>query len=173
MPAFNEERFLARMVPGCKKYMGKVVVVDDGSTDRTAMGARKEPQIHSPPAELSACYARWRAGNADEHRYLRDFSLFSGRSGKPPSTQRDAEKNNNPLRSSASSAVNHNHSSFHGGVHMTVTITALWDQLYFHSDTDIHGFTQINGFNNIINIFQPEPATRTYQLQPLQPEAIP
>jgi hypothetical protein len=35
-----------------------------------------------------------------------DFLLFSGRSGKPQSTQRDAEKNNNPLRSSASSAVN-------------------------------------------------------------------
>ena len=37
---------------------------------------------------------------------MRDFLLFSGRSGKPQSTQRDAEKNNNPLRSSASSAVN-------------------------------------------------------------------
>ena len=35
-----------------------------------------------------------------------DFLLFSGRSGKPQCTQRDAEKNNNPLRSSASSAVN-------------------------------------------------------------------
>ena len=35
-----------------------------------------------------------------------DFLLFSGLSGKTPSTQRDEEKNNNPLQSSASSAVN-------------------------------------------------------------------
>ncbi len=42
---------------------------------------------------------------------------------------------------------------------MTVTITAMWDQLYF-SDTDLHGLTQINGFNNIINIFpQGHPTT--------------
>jgi hypothetical protein len=100
--------------------------------------------------------------NADERRYLRDFSLFSRRSGKPLSTQRDAEKNNNPLRSSASSAVNHNHSSFHGGMHMTVTITALRDQLYF-PDTDLQGLTQINGFNNSINIFQPVHPTRNHK----------
>ena len=30
------------------------------------MGAREEPQIHSPLAELSACCARESAGNADE-----------------------------------------------------------------------------------------------------------
>lgn len=35
MPAYNEERAIARMVPGCKKYMDKVVVVDDGNTDAT------------------------------------------------------------------------------------------------------------------------------------------
>jgi glycosyltransferase involved in cell wall biosynthesis len=52
MPAFNKERAIARMVLGCKKYVDTVVVVDEGSTDRTAMGARKEPQM-----------------NTDEHRY--------------------------------------------------------------------------------------------------------
>jgi len=46
-------------------------------------------------------------------------------------------------------------------MHMTVTITALWDQLYF-SDTDLHGFTQTNGFNNIINIFQLEQSTTNH-----------
>jgi len=45
---------------------------------------------------------------------------------------------------------------------MTVTITALWDQLYF-SDTDLHGLTQITGFNNIINIFLPEHSTTNHQ----------
>ena len=52
MPAYNEEQAIAKMVLGYKKYVDTVVVVDDGSTDRTAMGARKEPQI-----------------NTDEHRY--------------------------------------------------------------------------------------------------------
>ncbi len=55
---------------------------------------------------------------------------------------------------------------------MMVTITALQDYSNL-PDTDLHGSTQINGFNNIINIFQPEPATRTHQLQPHHPEAIP
>ncbi len=36
MPAYNEERSVARMVQGCKKYVDRVVVVDDGSSDRTA-----------------------------------------------------------------------------------------------------------------------------------------
>ncbi len=45
---------------------------------------------------------------------------------------------------------------------MTVTITALWDQLYF-SDTDLHGSTWINGFNNSINIFQPEHPTHIHR----------
>ena len=55
MPAYNEEQAIAKMVLGYKKYVDTVVVVDDGSTDRTAIGARKEPQI-----------------NTDEHRY--DFN---------------------------------------------------------------------------------------------------
>jgi len=29
-----------------------------------------KPQIHSPPLELSACYAKGCAGNADERRYV-------------------------------------------------------------------------------------------------------
>jgi len=41
-----------------------------------------------------------------EHVIRRISCTFSGRSGKPQSTPRDAEKNNNPLRFSASSAVN-------------------------------------------------------------------
>ena len=36
MPAYNEERSIARMVLGCKKYVDCVVVVDDGSSDATA-----------------------------------------------------------------------------------------------------------------------------------------
>ena len=54
-----------------------MLVIDDGSTDRTAevaelAGAENKikPQIHSPPEELSACYARGRAGNADECRSI-------------------------------------------------------------------------------------------------------
>ena len=36
MPAYNEERSIAKMVLGCKKYVDCVVVVDDGSSDATA-----------------------------------------------------------------------------------------------------------------------------------------
>jgi glycosyltransferase involved in cell wall biosynthesis len=36
MPAYNEERAIAKVVLGCKKYVDTVVVVDDGSTDLTA-----------------------------------------------------------------------------------------------------------------------------------------
>jgi hypothetical protein len=37
----------------------------------------KEPQVLSPPEELSACYVRVRAGNADERRYIKLPSAFS------------------------------------------------------------------------------------------------
>ena len=36
MPAKSEERSIAKMVLGCKKYVDQVVVVDDGSSDATA-----------------------------------------------------------------------------------------------------------------------------------------
>ena len=36
MPAYNEEHSIAKMVLGCKKYVDRVVVVDDGSSDATA-----------------------------------------------------------------------------------------------------------------------------------------
>lgn len=36
----------------------------------------KEPQIHSPLEELSACYAQGRAGNADERRFINLLSSF-------------------------------------------------------------------------------------------------
>jgi glycosyltransferase involved in cell wall biosynthesis len=36
MPAYNEERSITEMVLGCQKYVDRVVVVDDASTDATA-----------------------------------------------------------------------------------------------------------------------------------------
>lgn len=36
MPAYNEERSIAKMILRCRKYVDKVVVVDDGSTDATS-----------------------------------------------------------------------------------------------------------------------------------------
>jgi len=35
MPAYNEAHAIAEVIKGCKKYVDKVVVVDDGSTDNT------------------------------------------------------------------------------------------------------------------------------------------
>jgi len=37
MPAFNEEKFIAKTVLGCKPYVDEVVVVNDGSVDATAI----------------------------------------------------------------------------------------------------------------------------------------
>ncbi|MDY6959713.1 MAG: glycosyltransferase family 2 protein, partial [Halobacteriota archaeon] len=36
MPAFNEEAFIAEMVIGAKKHSDEVIVIDDGSIDRTS-----------------------------------------------------------------------------------------------------------------------------------------
>ena len=36
MPAYNESRSIANIILGCKNYVDKVVVVDDGSLDNTA-----------------------------------------------------------------------------------------------------------------------------------------
>jgi dolichol-phosphate mannosyltransferase len=36
MPAYNESHVIAEVIKGCKKYVDKVVVVDDGSSDNTA-----------------------------------------------------------------------------------------------------------------------------------------
>jgi dolichol-phosphate mannosyltransferase len=35
MPAFNEEKYIAKIILGCRKYVDRVIVVDDGSTDAT------------------------------------------------------------------------------------------------------------------------------------------
>ena len=37
MPAFNEEKYIAKTIVGCAQYVDRVVVVNDGSTDATAM----------------------------------------------------------------------------------------------------------------------------------------
>jgi glycosyltransferase involved in cell wall biosynthesis len=36
MPAYNEGHVIAEVILGCKKYVDKVIVVDDGSSDNTA-----------------------------------------------------------------------------------------------------------------------------------------
>ena len=41
MPAFNEERFIAKTILGAQKHVDRILVVDDGSTDATAEIAEK------------------------------------------------------------------------------------------------------------------------------------
>ena len=84
LPAYNEDVSTGSITLLSKQHAGPVIVVDEGSTDRTAEVAELagaeiiiKPQIHSPPVELSACYARGRAGNADERRYIKLPSVFS------------------------------------------------------------------------------------------------
>lgn len=36
MPAYNESKSIANVILGCKKYVDKIIVVDDGSSDNTA-----------------------------------------------------------------------------------------------------------------------------------------
>jgi glycosyltransferase involved in cell wall biosynthesis len=63
MPAYNEERYIARMVLGCRKHVDEVVVVDDGSTDATAeiaeaLGAHviRHQQNQGYGAALNSCF---------------------------------------------------------------------------------------------------------------------
>ncbi len=72
MPAYKEERSIAKMVLGCKKYVNKVVVVDDGSDDATseiaeALGAYvvRHEQNGGYGAALRSCFEVARELNAD------------------------------------------------------------------------------------------------------------
>jgi glycosyltransferase involved in cell wall biosynthesis len=53
IPALNEERTLPLVIDGVRKYVRDVIVVDDGSTDRTVEVARKSGAVvHSNPKNL-------------------------------------------------------------------------------------------------------------------------
>ncbi len=72
MPAYNEERSIAKMVLGSKKYADKVLVVDDGSIDATAeiaeaLGANvvKHEENKGYGAALKSCFAAARELSAD------------------------------------------------------------------------------------------------------------
>jgi len=41
IPAFNEEKHIGKLVKNTKKYVKKIVVIDDGSSDNTARVAKK------------------------------------------------------------------------------------------------------------------------------------
>ncbi|MHA1594977.1 MAG: glycosyltransferase family 2 protein [Candidatus Baldrarchaeia archaeon] len=45
IPAYNEEPNIGHVVKGAKKYCDLVIVVDDGSTDRTSLEAKREGAI--------------------------------------------------------------------------------------------------------------------------------
>jgi len=73
MPAYNEERSIAKMVLGCQKYVDRVVVVDDGSTDATAeiaeaLGAYvvRHEKNDGYGAALRSCFETARSLDADK-----------------------------------------------------------------------------------------------------------
>jgi len=41
VPAYNEERYIGKLIKDVKKYVDKVIVVDDGSTDKTYSVAKR------------------------------------------------------------------------------------------------------------------------------------
>ena len=53
-----------------------ILIQIDDSGRPVILSRIREPQIHSPPEELSACYAQGRAGNADECRFISLVSSF-------------------------------------------------------------------------------------------------
>ncbi|HMB44842.1 MAG TPA: glycosyltransferase family 2 protein [Candidatus Methanoperedens sp.] len=72
MPAYNEERSIAKMVLQCRKYADMVVVFDDGSADSTAdiakaMGAHviRHPQNRGYGGVLQTCFETARDLAAD------------------------------------------------------------------------------------------------------------
>jgi glycosyltransferase involved in cell wall biosynthesis len=73
MPAFNEEKHIAKTIIGCRKYVDKVLVVDDGSSDATAEIARalgalviKHPKNRGYGAALQTIFNTAREVNADK-----------------------------------------------------------------------------------------------------------
>jgi glycosyltransferase involved in cell wall biosynthesis len=73
MPAFNEEGHIAKTIIGCRKYVDKVVVVDDGSSDATAeiseaLGAIviKHPENRGYGAALQTIFNTAREMDADK-----------------------------------------------------------------------------------------------------------
>lgn len=73
MPAYNEERSIAKMVLGCKKYVDVVVVVDDGSSDATAeiaeaLGAHivRHPKNQGYGGALRSCFETARKLDAEK-----------------------------------------------------------------------------------------------------------
>ncbi|MCK9566633.1 MAG: hypothetical protein M0Q43_11365 [Methanothrix sp.] len=78
MPAYNEERSIAKMVLGCKKYVDQVVVVDDGSSDAMAerSGAIIAAEIWSDYLEEPGQLSR-SSHHSMAHRHL-IFSLGVG-----------------------------------------------------------------------------------------------
>lgn len=73
MPAFNEERYIARIILNSKKHVDNVVVVDDGSSDYTAqiaeaMGAHviRHEKNQGYGAALRSCFKTARELNATE-----------------------------------------------------------------------------------------------------------
>jgi glycosyltransferase involved in cell wall biosynthesis len=73
MPAYNEERSIAKMVLGCKKHVDMVVVVDDGSSDATAEIAEalgvhvvRHPKNQGYGGALRSCFETARELNADK-----------------------------------------------------------------------------------------------------------
>jgi dolichol-phosphate mannosyltransferase len=46
IPVFNEERYVSRVIAETKRYSRNILVIDDGSTDRTPVTLRKTDGVH-------------------------------------------------------------------------------------------------------------------------------
>lgn len=58
VPAFNEARFISNVIHSAKKYVDKVIVIDDGSTDDTQEIARKcGAVVHSNEKNVGKWFA--------------------------------------------------------------------------------------------------------------------
>ena len=149
----------------------------------------EKPQIHSPPEELSACYARGCAGNADECRSI----AITHRKGREE-RKAEMQKSLRPLRSlrlidfhgipmaQENKAMVVFQTGFTGCVLSFNPV--LWSRMekpqifsplaelsacYVQGCAGSIKEPQINtdehrrGFNNIINIFQPEHSNTNYR----------